>query len=96
MNATIDVLKRWRALDRDLGSYEGMHLPSFARRWKVSQRTIRRDLGAFAALGHAVVHERDEDNRTVWRYDFGVEMLFTSNISPRVRKAVMALRQRAP
>jgi hypothetical protein len=44
------VLERWLALDAALAG-GGLHVPTFAREWGVSTRTVRRDLAAFRALG---------------------------------------------
>jgi hypothetical protein len=86
-NSAIDVLRRWRAMDRDL-SHGGLHVPRFARRWKVSDRTVRRDLEDFHALGQATyLGKRDEDGRDTYYhwYRDGTRPLFTSNsVRPKI------------
>jgi hypothetical protein len=50
----------------------------------VSVKTVRRDLAAFRALGQRVVlWGRDEEGRTVWGYEPGVECLFVKNLRRR-------------
>ncbi|MGD9127446.1 MAG: hypothetical protein PVH19_08710, partial [Planctomycetia bacterium] len=49
MNSAQDILKRWVAIDHALGSFDGLHVPSFAKHWEVSTRTIYRDLAVFDA-----------------------------------------------
>jgi hypothetical protein len=85
-NPATEILKRWRAMDKALGDLEGLHIPSFARQWRVSTKTVRRDLAAFRALGQRVACERDEVGRTVWNYEPGVERLFVSNLPRRLRE----------
>src|SRR5262249_20903765 len=43
-NPSTAILRRWRAMDRRLGDQlDGLHVPSFAERWKVSTKTVYRD-----------------------------------------------------
>jgi hypothetical protein len=53
-NASTDILKRWQAMDAAL-SGEGLHAPTFARQFRVSEKTVRRDRAAFEALGRTMV-----------------------------------------
>ena len=79
-------------MDAALGSFTRLHVPSFARRWKVSTKTVHRDLEAFRQLGQGVVGQRDADGqRHVWFYEDGVEWLFLSNMSPRIRAELQQL-----
>jgi hypothetical protein len=83
-NSSLEILKRWRAMDEALGDFPGLHIESFARDWGVSTRTVRRDLDAFKDLGQGVMHELD-GRRTVWHYEGGTEYLFVSNVPRRAR-----------
>lgn len=87
MNAAIDILKRWMAIDKALGSLDGLHISSFAKQWELSERTIRRDLEAFQNLEDVeLVHGLDDDGqRHVWHYA-GFGWMFTCNVPPRARR----------
>jgi hypothetical protein len=82
-NSSTEVLRRWRDLDASL-RYGGILIPSFARRWHVSTKTIRRDLDAFRALGQRIkgTHDR-EISEYYWSYEPGVVPLFTCNLDYR-------------
>lgn len=84
--SAIRLLKRWRAMDRELGTIFGLHVKSFARDWKVSTRTVMRDLQAFRELGQQVEFERLEDRRYCWTYAAGGEWLFVANLPKRLRE----------
>ena len=92
-NSTTDVLRRWRALDERLAGF-GLLTPTFAREWKVSERTIRRDLDAFRELDQVIVSEWDgEISEHRWLYGKGVVPLFVSTLvdsSDRIREAIQA------
>jgi hypothetical protein len=68
-----------------------MNIPEFARQWKVSEKTIRRDLQAFAELERWVVREPgdpkgvDDERQHRWTYVFRYvkEYLFVQNVPPR-------------
>jgi predicted DNA-binding transcriptional regulator YafY len=86
MNAAIDILKRWMAIDKALGSLDGLHIASFAKQWEVSERTVRRDLEAFQKLGEEIGHDLDADgHRHVWHYA-GFGWMFTANVPRRARR----------
>jgi hypothetical protein len=94
-NPSTKILERWQAMDADLGSLEGLHVPSFARRWYVSTKTVHRDLAAFRALGQSVVCELYEGGRRyVWHYEGGVQWLFLSNLPQGVRRELEAARKK--
>ena len=77
------MLKRWRAMDKALGDVDGLHIDSFARRYKVTTRTVKRDIAAFRSLGQSMEFERDEDRRYRWHYAEDVEWLFLANLPRR-------------
>jgi hypothetical protein len=79
-NSSSDILKRWKAMDAALGSLKGLSVAGFARQWKVSTKTVRRDLEAFREIGQRVIWERDDVGRCCWSYEGGVEWLFVSNV----------------
>ena len=86
------MLQRWIDLDRALGSFEGLRISEFARRWKVSPKTVRRDLAVFRAMGQKAVcvlglleRQEGEGPQYRWQYDVGVEWLFVRNIPPKLR-----------
>jgi len=92
MNAGIDMLKRWMALERALADElgGGLVLEEFAREWGVTVRTIRRDLEVLEALGQKLIHNQDEQGKFFWEFDgnYEQEFLFVRNLprSSRVRK----------
>ncbi len=82
------VLKRWVAMDRalargDLSMKDGLVIAEFARRWRVSERTIRRDREAFGKLGQkmdtGVVLNTNGRKVPLYYYADGVRPLFTAN-----------------
>jgi hypothetical protein len=82
MNSTLNVLKRWVAMDAALNE-RGLNVPRFARKWKVSTRTVRRDLKAFKQLGQGMrcVHPRSEEVRDyLWKYEVETDPLFVCNV----------------
>jgi hypothetical protein len=88
-NPSTIILRRWQAMDKALHDHlEGLHVLSFALGWKVSTKTVHRDLAAFRELGQLVQRGRTEDGRTIWTYERGVEYLFVRNFSPRVLQAI--------
>jgi len=82
MNATLDILKRWQAMDRLLfNDMEGLDVEAFAEKWDLSTRQVRRDREAFEALGCLMHKEKQEEGRRhVWHYDGGEAALFVSTI----------------
>lgn len=57
-------------MDEELATY-GLHVPSFARQRKVSEKTVRRDLAVFRRLGMVMRREWQEGHpraRQVWVY----------------------------
>ena len=98
----LDTLNRWRNLDWCL-AHDGLHVPSFAVGWKVSQRTVHRDLAIFRAAGKRIEHFREpslccrrrgrpvEQPRrqvlTLRGYADRVEPLFLSSLRPMHRPA---------
>ena len=91
------MLRRWIDLDYHLVNVYGLHLPSFAKRWRVSRKTIRRDLAMFKELGYpaAPVLESDgihtKSGRCyVWSYPAGTLSMFTREA--RVRCGLVSAR----
>jgi hypothetical protein len=84
-NPSIDVLKRWRDMD-NLLSGPGLHIPSFALKWKVTVETVYRDKKAFRALGQRMEYPQRATPGRPWRYRWyyerGVKCLFVSNLPP--------------
>lgn len=79
-NSSVTILKRWLEMDALLGNY-GLSVSSFARRWNVSEKTIRRDIAAFRAIGQRIVCRRADDEVDIYRhfYERGVKPLFYDN-----------------
>ncbi len=88
----LETLKRWRALDWCL-EHNGLHVPTFARDFGVSQRTVYRDLDLFRALGKRIESFREpsrlygvtqltRDVVTLWGYTLRVRPLFLSSLRP--------------
>jgi hypothetical protein len=77
MNASIDVLKRWMALDKELHVHSGgsLSVKKFAKEWGCSEKTVRRDLEVFEALGQKITRER-YSNLYIYQYGPGVKYLF--------------------
>jgi hypothetical protein len=46
-------------LDAALASPEGLHVPTFAKAWGVSIRTVDRDIVTFRDLGREIVHHKN-------------------------------------
>lgn len=97
-NSTLDILVRLVALDEALMSVEGMHRSRFARHWKVSVDTIKRDQEALATMGHPSVVGTDEggihmgDARgRAWHYKPGVSLVFLDNVPPKVKFQIRAM-----
>jgi hypothetical protein len=85
-----ETVQRWRALDAALGS-QGVNIFSFARQWKVTAKTVQRDLKVFESLGQVTVWVPDEQGRYWHRYDGG-ECLFTANLQANLRRVLGRLR----
>jgi hypothetical protein len=63
----------------------GLHVPSFARKWRVSEKTVRRDLAAFAELGREawqLVIEVSGQRDRPWQYKPDVRPLFRHDPPP--------------
>src|SRR4051794_29870622 len=59
---SISILQRWIALDAALACRRhGLDLDRFARRFQVSEKTVRRDLKVFQALGQRLMVQAWED-----------------------------------
>jgi predicted DNA-binding transcriptional regulator YafY len=71
-------------MDFALASCNGLRVAEFAKRWRVSTRTVMRDLAAFRALGQRMGYGRDEPGAYRWHYDRGQAFLFFCN-APRRR-----------
>jgi DeoR-like helix-turn-helix domain len=80
-NYSIEIMRRWRAMDLALGCRDGLRISTFAKRWNVSTKTVRRDLDWFAELGQRIVRHPFEDRPRVLIYGPEVEWLFTSNLN---------------
>jgi NADH/NAD ratio-sensing transcriptional regulator Rex len=79
-NSSTAVLRRWQALDRHLRD-GNLLVRYFAEQWGVSEKTIRRDLDAFRQLGQRTMKGYEQEiAEWWWRYERGVEPLFTSNL----------------
>jgi predicted DNA-binding transcriptional regulator YafY len=78
---SLKILKRWIALDAALRT--GMlDIDKFARKFRVTEKTIRRDISAFQELGQVMVYEKH--GRTYWwRYDAFIRPLFLVNFHRR-------------
>jgi hypothetical protein len=79
-------LKRWIALDRELGG-NGLDVRAFAKQHGVTRQTVYRDLLSFAELGRVTDYQpttfQVEDIQSVpWvhRYETGVKWLFVDNM----------------
>jgi NADH/NAD ratio-sensing transcriptional regulator Rex len=70
------ILKRWRALDRELMSITGMNLKSFARKQGVTTRTVRRDIEVFREVGQLIVSNPADSREHLFEYDQGADRLF--------------------
>ena len=88
-NPSTLILKRWRTMDAELASLFGLSIRRFAKQWKVSEKTIRRDLKAFMELGQRVQWVLELEKEYRWIYEGGCETLFVRNLSPKVRAAVI-------
>jgi hypothetical protein len=81
-NSSIDVLRRWMDLDLllDEGDYpfSGLYIASFAEKWGVSVKTVRRDLDDFKEMGQKMRHFYEWDSRRwLWCYLPQTRPLFT-------------------
>src|SRR6516164_10837628 len=104
MNSALAILKRWQAMDRFLcrlpdprhpGSRSyGLRVRWFAEKWKVTTRTVYRDLEAFKELGQQMewFHPKGEPGEILeerdysWYYKAGVEPLFYRNRNEEPRR----------
>ncbi len=84
-NSSVEILKRWKEMDRKLSRPPGLNVPKFAKRWNVSTRTVERDRLAFKALGKEMSFTRapGTDGKYLWGYDHDVECLFVENMPAR-------------
>lgn len=76
-NSTADILRRWRAMDLLLWKGQ-LVVPTFAKKYGVSLKTVRRDLDGFEELGQKIREQVDpEGGRAwIWVYEEGTEPLF--------------------
>jgi hypothetical protein len=89
-NPATEILSRWQALDAALTGYfvkdiesPGLNVPDFARRWKVSTKTIYRDLKAFRYMGQRIILSRGHGFKGMpytWEYASGVGPLFVETL----------------
>jgi hypothetical protein len=80
-NSSLDVLRRWQAMDHELRSGK-LFVAPFARRRKVSLKTVRRDLAVFRGLGQRMDRKYEREiSEFYWEYQPGVECLFVGNLS---------------
>lgn len=87
-NSFTDVLRRWRALDERL-STGGLTVSSFAREWKVSVKTIRRDLDAFREIGQQIGKRLEREMNEWWyHYKVDVEPLFADTLRERLERTI--------
>jgi hypothetical protein len=92
-NASADSIRKWKAMDAERADPFGLYVAGFARKWKVSTKTVRRDVAALRQLAQRMVRKPlDEAPQWevfdhFWKYERGVEPLFVSNLSEWVRKA---------
>lgn len=76
-NSSLDVLRRWREMDEHLARGR-LFVASFARRWKVSPKTVRRDLAAFQEIGQRMAKGFEQElSEFYWAHESGVKRLFT-------------------
>ncbi len=76
MQPLTKLLKRWQALDRALISVEGMYLKDFARKHRVTTRTVLRDIDVFRSVGLRVISHPEDVREHVWEYEEGAPGLF--------------------
>lgn len=79
-----DRLKLWMKMDAQLRRPPvgwGLNVPRFAKKCKVAERTVYRWLELFKEMGQRMscVYSDPETREYVWRYDKGIEPLFTRN-----------------
>jgi predicted DNA-binding transcriptional regulator YafY len=85
------LLERWMDMDRLLAGPRGcLEVRSFADKWKVSARTVHRDLRMFRRLGRRteVLYPDEFADYKVYgqRYVKGVEPLFVDNLPNQRRQ----------
>jgi len=70
-------LRRYRSMDRLLASQSGLKISVFAKHFGVSEKTIRRDLKAFAELKYeARAKEHEGEREYIWKYKRGTQPMF--------------------
>lgn len=76
-SSSLTILKRWQAMDKELAGV-GIYFRAFAREWTVDEKTLRRDLKVFKAMGKRIICVRlGYDARCyVHRYGSCVKPLF--------------------
>lgn len=94
-NAYLVRLKRWMDMDKQLAQ-GGLNVYEFADEWKVSTKTVERDIADFRALGMEIVRgvtlDRDEnpiprrnkEDGWIFAYRQPINPLFFNSISPTV------------
>jgi hypothetical protein len=75
------ILGRWLDLDHELGNGQGVHVPTFAEEHGVSERTVRRDIAVFKAIGQDATcgWVRGPGAHVRWTYREGIAPLFYVN-----------------
>jgi hypothetical protein len=89
INSSTEILRRWMVMDKVLAGNRGLHVPTFAEEWEVSERQVKRDLAAFRALGQEIELEyvgrktdvREYHHHYVRKKD--VRPLFVQNLRDR-------------
>jgi hypothetical protein len=81
-NKANKILDRWVAMDRALSiGDDGLHLPTFAAEWDVSEKTVRRDLAEFRRHGYkAWLLWEEGGRRWVWIYPPMAPPIFLRNV----------------
>lgn len=85
MSTTTKILKRWIALDRELSSAFGVNLPTFAKKRRTTEKTVRRDLAAFREMRQKMYCHRIEGQGArarsiyLWKYYDETVPLFSAN-----------------
>ena len=66
MPRNAEVIRHWQMLLHIDASRTGVSVPDLAKRFKVTTRTVWRDLAALQEVGFPLVDEK-RDRTTVWR-----------------------------
>ncbi len=88
----VDTILRRIDMDRQLASFDGLHVATFAEKWSLTPKEIRRDFAKLKELKHPAYPDRwfggvgpNENDRRgcVWRYLDARRSLFTRNLPHR-------------